>query len=172
MSEKPDGLENGSLLMAQVDPPDADGPPTSDVGAPARVPRWRRVVVALLVVLGCVLAPLSVLSIWLKTTLLDTSSYVATMAPLAEDPDVLDPTLARTFVGRIVFAAAALALGYAAWLRFGPGAAPGFTARARAATSRPRRSAVCIGTEIAMTRARASFWASSGSTETSISAGR
>ena len=24
---------------------------------------------------------------------------------LAEDPDVLDPTLARTFVGRIVFAA-------------------------------------------------------------------
>ena len=31
--------------------------------------------------------------------------------------------------GRIVFAAAALALGYAAWLRFGPGAAPGFTAR-------------------------------------------
>ncbi|TMH22788.1 MAG: hypothetical protein E6H64_04710, partial [Betaproteobacteria bacterium] len=24
---------------------------------------------------------------------------------LAEDPDILDPTLARTFVGRIVFAA-------------------------------------------------------------------
>ena len=31
---------------------------------------------------------------------------------------------------------------------------------------------MCIGTEMAMTRARASFCASSGSTETSISAGR
>jgi hypothetical protein len=88
MSEKPDDLENGSLLIAQVNPPEPEAPPTSDVRAPARVPRWRRVVAAVLVVLGCVLAPLSVLSIWLKTTLLDTSSYVATMAPLAEDPDV------------------------------------------------------------------------------------
>ena len=35
-----------------------------------------------------------------------TSSIAQTLRfGLAEDPDVLDPTLARTFVGRIVFAA-------------------------------------------------------------------
>src|SRR5437867_11210822 len=34
------------------------------------------------------------------------NSYAQTLRfGLAEDPDVLDPTLARTFVGRIVFAA-------------------------------------------------------------------
>ena len=52
------------------------------------VPRWRRVVVAVLVVLGCILAPLSVLSVWMRTTLLNTDEYVATVAPLAHDPAV------------------------------------------------------------------------------------
>src|SRR5712691_2343291 len=34
------------------------------------------------------------------------NSYAQTLRfGLAEDPDVLDPTLARTFVGRVVFAA-------------------------------------------------------------------
>src|SRR5262245_15044955 len=51
-------------------------------------PTWRRVLVGVLVVLGCVLAPLSALSVWLKTTLLDTDTYVATMAPLAHDAKV------------------------------------------------------------------------------------
>ena len=54
----------------------------------AHVPRLRRVVVALLVIFGCVLAPLAALSIWLKAELLNTDAYVSTMAPLADDPDV------------------------------------------------------------------------------------
>ena len=66
-----------------TDPNDA----TSDTGA-ARAPRWRRALVAILVVIGCVLAPLSVLSVWMKTTLLNTDNYVATVAPLAENSDV------------------------------------------------------------------------------------
>ena len=57
-------------------------------GAPERMPRWRRVLVALLVVLGCVLAPLSVLSVWMKSTVLDTNAYVSTVAPLAQNSDV------------------------------------------------------------------------------------
>jgi hypothetical protein len=52
------------------------------------VPRWRRVFVALLVVVGCVLAPLSVLSVWMKSALLDTETYVSIVEPLAENPDV------------------------------------------------------------------------------------
>src|SRR5258706_5818952 len=49
---------------------------------------------------------------WTTHALLATGALMATLAGaqtlrigLAEDPDVLDPTLARTFVGRIVFAA-------------------------------------------------------------------
>jgi hypothetical protein len=60
---------------------------TADPGT-SRAPRWRRALVAILVVIGCVLAPLSVLSVWLKTTLLDTDNYVATVAPLADNAQV------------------------------------------------------------------------------------
>jgi len=54
----------------------------------ARAPRWRRVLVALLVVLACILAPLAALSVWLKDTLLETDNYVATVAPLAHNAKV------------------------------------------------------------------------------------
>jgi hypothetical protein len=46
------------------------------------------VVVALLVVVGCLLAPLSVLSVWIRSTLLDTDRYVATVGPVIDDPEV------------------------------------------------------------------------------------
>jgi hypothetical protein len=55
---------------------------------PHRPPRWRRALVAVLVVLGCVLAPLSMLGLWLRAELLDTDTYVSTMAPLADNSDV------------------------------------------------------------------------------------
>ena len=49
---------------------------------------------------------------WTIRALLASAALVTTIAHaqtlrfgLAEDPDILDPTLARTFVGRIVFAA-------------------------------------------------------------------
>lgn len=71
---------------------DAPAPPApavpSDQGTRPTVPRWRRVVVALLVILGCMLAPLSAVSVWLRNTLLDTEQYVDTVAPLAADPAV------------------------------------------------------------------------------------
>jgi hypothetical protein len=41
-----------------------------------------------LVVLACVLAPLSILGVWTSNTLLDTDRYVDTVAPLAKDHDV------------------------------------------------------------------------------------
>ncbi len=43
---------------------------------------------AFLLVLGCGLAALSVVAIWLKVTLLDTDRYVATVAPIAAQPAV------------------------------------------------------------------------------------
>lgn len=48
----------------------------------------RRRVAALLVVLGCALAPLSVLAIWLRAEVLDTGAYVRTVSPLSADPAV------------------------------------------------------------------------------------
>ena len=67
----------------------------------ARLPRWRRILVGFLVVLGCILAPLSVLSVWTKTTLLDTDRYVSTVAPLSDDPDV-EQALANRITNAIV----------------------------------------------------------------------
>jgi hypothetical protein len=56
--------------------------------AKAKQPRWRRALVAVLVVIGCVLAPLSIVGVWLKSTLLDTDQYVSTVGPLIDDADV------------------------------------------------------------------------------------
>lgn len=46
--------------------------------------------VVTLLVLGLLLAPLAVLTVWLRNTLLDTDHYVTTMAPLAASPAVQD----------------------------------------------------------------------------------
>ena len=53
-----------------------------------KVPGWRHATVVVLVVLGCLLAPLSVLSVWMKTLVLDSDNYVAAVAPLAHNADI------------------------------------------------------------------------------------
>lgn len=50
--------------------------------------RARSVLAAVLLVLACVLAPLSVVAVWASTQISDTDAYVQTVAPLAEDPAV------------------------------------------------------------------------------------
>jgi hypothetical protein len=55
---------------------------------PRRLPRWRRILVSLLVIIGCVLAPLSVLGVWIRNTMLDTDQYVSTVGPLIDNSDV------------------------------------------------------------------------------------
>src|SRR5512134_3492589 len=52
--------------------------------------RLRRVAGVLVITLGCLLAPLSVLSVWLDSQLTDTDAYVETVTPLIEDPAVQD----------------------------------------------------------------------------------
>jgi hypothetical protein len=49
---------------------------------------WRGPVATLLIVLGCVLAPVSVLSVWTANQVSDTSRYVANVAPLASNPAI------------------------------------------------------------------------------------
>jgi hypothetical protein len=49
---------------------------------------WWAISSAVLITLACVLAPLSVTSVWASTQVSDTDQYVQTVAPLAQDPAV------------------------------------------------------------------------------------
>ena len=49
---------------------------------------WRTPVSALLIVVGCVLAPVSVVAVWTANQVSNTSTYVANVAPLIKDPAI------------------------------------------------------------------------------------
>src|SRR6266496_5765237 len=64
---------------------------------------WRTPVAALLIIFGCVLAPVSVLGVWTANQVSDTSRYVANVAPLIKDPAIqnaLTGKLTREIVSR------------------------------------------------------------------------
>jgi hypothetical protein len=50
--------------------------------------RWRALVSAILITLGCVLAPVSVLGVWAANQVSNTDRYVANMAPLISEPPI------------------------------------------------------------------------------------
>ena len=62
----------------------------ADPAAPARRKHngWRAPVSVVLIVLGCVLAPLSVVAVWTANQVSDTSRYVANVEPLIHEPSV------------------------------------------------------------------------------------
>jgi hypothetical protein len=64
----------------------AEGPPAA-VGR-VRRQRWRTIVATLLIVVGCVLAPLGVVAVWTRNQVTNTDRYVATVSPLARDPAI------------------------------------------------------------------------------------
>ncbi|MEU8465118.1 hypothetical protein [Streptomyces sp. NPDC029003] len=55
---------------------------------PPRRHRMRSLFAAVLIVIGCVLAPLGIVAAWTSDIVGDTNRYVTTVAPLASDPDV------------------------------------------------------------------------------------
>lgn len=68
------------------------------------VPRWQRMLCAVLVVIVCVLTPVSVLAVWTRNTLLDTNQYVETVGPLAKDAAIQDAVanrVARTLQSQV-----------------------------------------------------------------------
>lgn len=67
----------------------------------ARTGWWRTVVVGILVLVAAVLAPLSVLATWAQGQINDTDRYLATVGPLAKDPDVQEAMAAR--IEQVVF---------------------------------------------------------------------
>jgi hypothetical protein len=63
-------------------------PPGRKPAAAGGRQRWRTIVASLLIVLACVLAPLSVVAVWTRNQVTNTDRYVATVAPLAKDPAI------------------------------------------------------------------------------------
>src|SRR5499427_9667213 len=65
---------------------------------------WRTPVAALLIVIGCILAPLSVIGIWTANQVSDTNRYVANIEPLIHDPAIqnaLTDKLTVAITGRL-----------------------------------------------------------------------
>jgi hypothetical protein len=74
-----------SRLRAQNEAPDGGG--ALDARSPSRG-RWRTIVATLLIVVGCVLAPLAVVAVWSSNQVTDTDRYVETVSPLASEPAI------------------------------------------------------------------------------------
>src|SRR3712207_4120491 len=55
---------------------------------PRRERRWRSVLSIVLIVLGCGLAPVAGVAVWIDNQVSDTDRFVRTMSPLVDDPDV------------------------------------------------------------------------------------
>jgi len=76
-------------LRSQVAAAPAVAEPPTVVAPPRpRRQRWRSVVATLLIVIGCIMAPLSVVAVWTKNLVTNTDRYVTTVAPLAHDPAI------------------------------------------------------------------------------------
>jgi hypothetical protein len=82
------GASRRAIVRAMSDETSTPEGTTLDQPSQARAPRWRRILVAVLVVVGCVLAPISVIGLWARNTMLDTDQYVDTVGPLAKDPAI------------------------------------------------------------------------------------
>jgi hypothetical protein len=59
-----------------------------EAAAPRRRGRWRAPVATVLIVLGCILAPISLLGVWAGNQVSDTARYVENVEPLVHDPAV------------------------------------------------------------------------------------
>ena len=55
---------------------------------PAGRQRWRTILAVVLIVVGCVLAPLAGVAVWARNQVTNTDRYVRTVAPLAADPAI------------------------------------------------------------------------------------
>jgi hypothetical protein len=86
----PARLGPGSGQDAEPEAPHAEaaGPGDRPRKAHRRRRGWRTPVAVLLIVAGCVLAPLSVVAVWTANQVSDTSRYVANVAPLIKDPAI------------------------------------------------------------------------------------
>lgn len=82
-------------LEAQLQKAELDTKGRTRARSPRAHPGGWMLTSAVLLVLACLLAPVSVIAVWANTQLLDTDRYVQTMAPLAEDPVIQEAVAAK-----------------------------------------------------------------------------
>jgi len=95
MSGTSEGQAPSSEGLGSGERPEREAP-SAEVAEPRGRPRrarrrrfsWRTPVAALLIILGCILAPLAVLGVWTANQVSDTSRYVANVTPLIHDPAI------------------------------------------------------------------------------------
>jgi hypothetical protein len=90
--------EHAELERLRAEVEDLRGQQASGGGGGKRAKgqgRWRAPVSSVLIVLACILAPVSVLAVWAANTVSNTDHYVATIAPLINDPPVQHALSAR-----------------------------------------------------------------------------
>jgi hypothetical protein len=98
MADATEVPEPAPQLASAAGPATTTSPPAADSGngdTPRRLPLWRRILVGTLVVIVCILVPISVVGVWMRNTLLHTDRYVDTMAPLAQNQAVQDALATR-----------------------------------------------------------------------------
>ncbi|MFT2818232.1 hypothetical protein [Leifsonia sp. A12D58] len=78
-------LAENELLRKQLL---SGAPPIVLAPAPPRPGRWRAPVAAILIILGVLLSPTAVVASWVKAEVTDTTRFVETLGPLADDPAV------------------------------------------------------------------------------------
>ena len=78
-----------AVLRAQARRPDDLAVERGPAGpGPGSRQRWRTIVAVLLIVVGCVLAPLGGVAVWARNQVTNTDRSVRTVAPLAADPAI------------------------------------------------------------------------------------
>jgi hypothetical protein len=80
---EPDEAERAAAAQPGTGHPEPPGRP-----APGRRFSWRTPVAIVLIVFGCVFAPLSVVAVWTANQVSDTNRFVANMEPLIHEPAV------------------------------------------------------------------------------------
>ena len=95
-----DEREELERLRAEVRELREQGPGQGEGAAPwkgwtGRRGHWRALVSAILITLGCVLAPVSVLGVWAANQVSNTDRYVANLAPLISEPPIQHALSAR-----------------------------------------------------------------------------
>jgi hypothetical protein len=104
--------------------PEAKTPSAVSPNVTRKTSRGRRIVAAILIVVSCVLAPLSIAAVWIRGEVLSTDRYLATVGPLADDPAiqraVADATVNTLFATVDVKAEAAAVLPSKAGFLAGP----------------------------------------------------
>ena len=103
--------ENAQLRAAATARAAAEAAAASTGGGPAAAPPVRRqrhagraTAAVVLVVLGALLAPVAVVAVWARDLVTDTDRYLATVAPLVDDPQIQSAVTNRV-TGAIVDAA-------------------------------------------------------------------